>query len=88
MSKFIDAVKQGIAILDRRKPGWRKKINKEILNMRFTDTCVLAQLYGSYDEGCRQLFGGINPAVLVAHGFAMADISHNENLTVAWKSLV
>ena len=39
---------KGIAWLDGNYPGWRGKIDPELLNMAGPCLCIFGQLYGSY----------------------------------------
>jgi len=59
-------VKQGIALLDAKVPGWRDKIDVTRLRMSCPSDCIIGQLfeacdsmigklYGSYEFGLRQL---------------------------------
>src|SRR5690242_21290677 len=37
---------RGARLLDRKIPDWRKRIDIDRLNMRYTDTCIIGQLFG------------------------------------------
>lgn len=39
-------VERGAKLLDEKHPGWAAKIDTSILNIRFSDRCILGQLYG------------------------------------------
>jgi len=41
----MQEIKNGIALLDKKRPGWCEKIDLEILDLGSTFTCVLGQLY-------------------------------------------
>lgn len=84
--RFLPNARLGISLLDKDKPGWRKTVNRETLNQLYTDSCVLFQVYGSFDVGCKRLFGGFNLPAMVAAGFSMADISDGFELTADWKA--
>jgi len=84
--QFIPNARLGISLLDKDKPGWRKRVDIDKLDQRFLDTCILYQVYGSFDEGYKRLFGGFNLPAMVAAGFSMADVSHNFELTADWKA--
>ncbi len=44
-------VRAGIALLDKKDPGWRDKFNPSTLRMAGSSTCVLGQTFGSYGLG-------------------------------------
>lgn len=50
-----DYVSAGAELLDRKRPDWFLHIDFGELAMGSTDACILAQVYGSYDEGLREL---------------------------------
>jgi hypothetical protein len=41
-------VSRGVPFLDERYPGWRGRINREILDMSDVCNCIGGQLYRSY----------------------------------------
>ncbi len=43
----------GAAFLDSVRPGWQKGINLTTLNLGCGRNCIVAQLFGSYEVGCR-----------------------------------
>lgn len=51
MRKYQKVVDAGVALLDKKKPTWRKQINPEILDMSRFNRCILGQLYGEYAIG-------------------------------------
>jgi hypothetical protein len=44
-------VERGAALLDRKKPGWREKVNPETLEMWVGCSCVLGQVFGDFFRG-------------------------------------
>lgn len=46
---YYRAIAKGIELLDQRKPGWRKKVDKSSLDMGCPYNCVIGQVYG--EEG-------------------------------------
>ena len=46
---------KGAALLDNAYPGWAGKINIETLDLSGARMCVLGQLYGSSEAGCKAL---------------------------------
>lgn len=79
-----DLVDRGIALLNERGPeGWRGRVNLERLNLRDYKECLLAQLYGTFADGVKQL--DIDPQV---YGFVHQGIVENcycARLTEAWR---
>lgn len=52
--EVVDAVTCGVERLDAAMPGWPLLVNRG-LNIWSMRECVLGQVYGHYDEGCRSL---------------------------------
>jgi len=44
-------VKAGVEFLDKHQPGWREKVNLEVLDMQKGFYCILGQVFGSYHDG-------------------------------------
>lgn len=44
-------VGRGVAFLDTEYPGWREKIDVDLLDIQLGNCCALGQLYGSYRAG-------------------------------------
>lgn len=65
------AVAKGAALLDQRRPGWEHDINLGRLDISFGSTCILGQLYGTYENGLAKVFVGDSLAAEPAfeHGF-------------------
>ena len=51
--------RRGAKLLDRKRPGWHKKINLETLRMQSCYSCILGQLYGFYFSGLEPILGRI-----------------------------
>ena len=90
---FEEQVARGIALLDQKVPGWRDWIDLDRLDMRSVlyepgegCGCILAQLYGDYDDGLYAL--ELDDTPVEPYGF---DTSGDRNkpgyaaLTNAWK---
>lgn len=58
---------KGLALLDRRTPGWATLLDPDRLDQESYHASVLGQLYGDSVEGCAVL--GLTEAGEVAHGF-------------------
>lgn len=78
-------VARGAALLDRHKPGWWRRINMGVFDVRSCRTCAVGQAFGDYDTGVSEM--GI-PGQVFAHGFAAySDVDYNR-LNTAWANLV
>lgn len=58
--KYEEAVSDAIRLLDKKKRGWRKKINAATLNMDDYEQCILGQIYGECSDGLDKLDIGLN----------------------------
>jgi hypothetical protein len=55
------SVQRGMGLLDEKAPpGWRDKVSPPTLDMGDPCHCVLAQVFGDYSQGLREL-GISNP---------------------------
>lgn len=59
-NKFPETIAEAAKLLDRKKRGWFKKINKDKLDMTWCRNCILGQLYLDYSEGFHILFPGVH----------------------------
>jgi hypothetical protein len=66
-----DQVRDGVAFLNEQVPGWRTRINLQVLDLRNNEDCILGQLFGSYEEGTHAL--GLSPAWASLLGFFRHD---------------
>jgi hypothetical protein len=48
-------VQKGARLLDQKCPNWHKKIKLDRLDMEWSESCVLGQVYGCYAVGLRNL---------------------------------
>jgi hypothetical protein len=67
----------GAELLDRRIPGWERRVDPRSLHMTDMHRCVLGQVYGGYAEGVRELWPeywhSMNGATLShSHGFIVS----------------
>jgi len=60
-------VARGVALLDRKSPGWDDRVVLRRLNVDDSTRCVLGELYGTYDYGTFRLHLGGHQAA--RHGF-------------------
>ena len=66
-----DQVRDGVAFLNTQVPGWRTRINLQVLDLRNNEDCILGQLFGGYEEGMHAL--GLSPAWASLLGFFRHD---------------
>jgi hypothetical protein len=63
---------------------WREEINPYTLRIDCVWSCVLAQVFGSYSEGCNEL-GLTTMSQEVSHGFyPVPGVDNPDELTDAW----
>lgn len=55
LSALRNRIKAGTALLNVRCPAWTNAILLETLDMQFSETCMLGQVFGSYDRGMSSL---------------------------------
>lgn len=70
---YTEKAQRGANLLDRRRPGWHREIDRETLNQGDTRCCIGGQLYGSYSELKSAL--GLSYEESVEHGFEIRDES-------------
>lgn len=51
----MERIEAGIALLDKKKPTWRQRIDLDGLKLEDGQHCVLGQTYGEYGEGLEKL---------------------------------
>jgi hypothetical protein len=56
MSTIDERVAAGIALLDERTPGWRKKVDLDMLNLADGRWCIVGQVYGEFWENQHRPF--------------------------------
>ena len=90
MKKPAKKVRRGIKWLDLMfgsRMAWRKKVNLRELDMVRREFCILGQISGNYNKVNE--IGSDNTLAefgfCVSEGYAISDISANEELTRAWK---
>lgn len=54
---YPTSICEAALLLDRVKPGWENRIDKNRINMSGGSFCILGQLYGGYYNGTIELFG-------------------------------
>ena len=85
---FLPRIARGAALLDKAQgtTEWYKLINLDEFDMILVSTCVLGQLYGSYDAGVKAL--GITHEQAVEWGFALSKPGAYPALTRAWQNYI
>ena len=51
MPDEFDQAAKGAYLLDEICPNWHKQIDPSILDITYTHTCILGQIYGNYIKG-------------------------------------
>ena len=87
-------VANGVKLLNKEVPNWRKKINLKTFDANDPQKCVLAQVFGDYYNGVN--FLGLPPSDSYdpekSHGFwpenAQTDPNDAKNLNKEWKRVI
>ena len=90
MPKWSDEVRvgNGIAALDAIEPGWDQTCGEVLARQGVTldlgewDRCPLGILYGSFEDGKREL--GMDDHTAYQHGFDAQAGGRYDNLTAEW----
>lgn len=84
------AVWAGIGYLNVHRPGWRRKIDLDRLNLASGEQCVLGEVYGEFDKGLSTL--GLDLGTAEALGFlakknpdGSRDSLDYDKLTAEWR---
>lgn len=89
-------IKKGMALLDKKKPGWEQHINLLHLNIGDSYECVLGQLYGSFQDGIYVIFEPLTIAEYwetadkaIEHGFlVVCSMTAEKVCTQEWKDAI
>ncbi len=65
-----EQVRQGIALLDAKLPGWHETFDPSTLDIGRMDSCVLAQASGSHNYVVGLLLVGLTAREALDYGFA------------------
>jgi hypothetical protein len=83
------AASNGAVFLDEQRPGWAWEVDPETVVLADGCKCVLGQLYGEYETGCRALDLVSYPALggerVLTLGFFGQQKEPWSPLTAAWK---
>lgn len=87
---------RGMALLDAKRPGWDEQIEPEKLDMSESTSCVLGQLYETFEQGVMEVFGfhwldDLGFDTIVAHGFVTnIDVTSIDSVELeqVWKTLL
>jgi hypothetical protein len=74
------AVKKGAEWLDATVPGWRSKINFDILDLRIWSKCILGQALGMSNL--------VKTPDLKEHGFFAHTAEDNQFMIEEWRNFV
>jgi len=91
-SRFEKRAERGANLLDSILPEWMTMINVVLLDIRMCSRCILGQIYGNYERGCREVgidrFDNSVFGKPVRNGFLIASDSVMSALktNAAWKS--
>src|SRR5688572_21035608 len=80
------SVASGAALLDERMPRWHWKIDLPTLDPSSMGKCILAQVFGGYEEGLAAL--QLRDAMEFELGFVCSARTHTSMLNGAWKRLI
>jgi hypothetical protein len=89
----METVEAGALYLDDvAGHGWWDCIDLESLHMGEMNSCILAQLYGTYQKGLTEIYGpNVDDDLSVEHGFTQAEYPYCGSwapLTDAWSLVV
>lgn len=80
-------VKRGMALLDEKRPDWRKYVELAALDMNEPAQCILGQVYGNYYDGRDEL--ALDSLTVMDYGFFSRGISDSwYDLTDTWVALL
>lgn len=86
---FEQAVKQGTALLDAQRPGWRDRIGVRDIEMDDARRCILGRLYGTYQKGLEALWPGKTEDEQIdmaeSHGFQLAAEHDDDYWEALWQ---
>ena len=90
MSSITQRVATGAAQLDVMVPNWETKINLETLVISDGSRCILAQLFGHYGQGKRELrINGYEAGQLGFNAMgSFIDVFQYRKLTKEWKRII
>jgi hypothetical protein len=89
---FETEIARGMALLNARKPGWKKLVDTRYLDLGDSHNCVLGQVFGHYEEGIARILPGKNAYIREEHGFTIVwqpgrNVPKLANtLTAEWKA--
>jgi len=93
MAETVTAkVLRGARLLDKKYPGWEKKISLPELDLNSCEVCVLGQLYGIYETGLGQVFeDGDRSDGFKRYHYGFSDLGTKDrmrHLTQVWGRLI
>ena len=81
-------LERGIALLDRKHPGWENEIDLDALDLSNVRYCVLGQVYGDFGDGLRQINEGLNWSSASQFGFMAWGRETYPRLTEKWRKII
>lgn len=75
-------VARGVALLDRKAPGWVDRIDLDTLELSSAFDCVLGQLYRGFGAGMYAL--NLDRESAMAHGFLTSNMDFYDELQAEW----
>src|SRR5262245_51450155 len=99
LSPEVKAARKGARFLDKRVPGWFRKIRTRELDLSDPNVCILGQCFNGFSEGLAALLGEAtwdtvdrDNKFAVSHGFeVMSEDVYDgayERLGLAWLPLI
>jgi len=84
-----DAVARGVALLDKKVPGWRSMVDLDELDVTGFCSSPLGQIGGDYVKGAKMVGLVIGPST-VEHGFYLEGDEPGtfEDLNDAWREAI
>jgi hypothetical protein len=52
---YEEQINEGVALLDRIKPGWYHQVELQMLNMNSCFNCVMGQLFGEFTKATEEV---------------------------------
>lgn len=91
-SPFAERAARGAAMLDRRVPGWHRRIALDRLAMDSCDRCILGQVFSHFSDGLRILYreepDRANRSFAPDYGFMALSNDGYAKLAACWRAEV
>lgn len=83
-SQLTARVRRGAKLLDKKMPGWYRKVKLTTLDMSYCHECVLGQTHGHYFDGMQGLDVSLGNSS--RYGFSDAQDKNFPKLDLLWKA--